>query len=248
MDIAWCWTVQRQKEKQKINTPYILVDSKWKLGKDNMCRVKPFFRSALGTIELQESPIFLCHLSPFVRWYCACSSSPVSLRPFQTLLHQISFCRYKSSSVRVGSINSLHSFTWSDLLHYGGETELSDPSPSVSPLSEVMRRPALRSGNSLVRCDHFSNCPKNQTPMYQCQSHWVPDPLLTLFFSCSPLSANPFAGFKWWIYKRLPWWKSIYLAKNKKTKKQSSLQAAISPTMMWWLKLAVAWGTNWPTD
>lgn len=97
------------------------------------------------------------------------------------------------SAVLIPSIHSLRPA----LLHDGGEAELSDSSPSISPLREVMRWPVPRRGNSGVRRDHFSNWPRNQTPTHRCQ--FLP---LTLFFSRSTSPTDPFAGFKWWIYFR----------------------------------------------
>lgn len=129
------------------------------------------------------------------------------------------------SAVLIPSIHSLRPA----LLHDGGEAELSDSSPSISPLREVMRWPVPRRGNSAVHRDHFSNWPRNQTPTHRCQlcrAFFFFLPPLNSFLSplhiayrsiLLGLNGGFISGRSWWRYK----------------KKKSSLQAAISPTVMW---------------
>lgn len=111
------------------------------------------------------------------------------------------------SAVLIPSIHSLRPA----LLHDGGEAELSDSSPSISALREVMRWPVPRRGNSAVRRDHFSNWPRDQTPTHRCQL------CRAFFFSSLKLFSFPaphrlpihllglnggFISGSWWRYKK----------------------------------------------
>lgn len=128
-----------------------------KLSKENTCKAEPFVRSVLGTIELKEPPKKIL-LNLLVAFESLC----------QMILHLQQCHRVTLSHSRLSSTRSLFARTKAALfvsavlipsvhsprpalLHDGRKTELSDPSPSISLLSEVMRWPAPRSGNSLVR-------------------------------------------------------------------------------------------------
>lgn len=139
-------------------------------------------------------------------------------KPFQTLRHQTAVCPHKSSSVRVCSINSLRSFTPSCSAWRRRGTRVERPITFHFSAERGNETAAPRSGNSLVRGDHFSNWLRNQTPNVSVSVTPSPPPtLLTLFFSRSTLCAcqTPFAGFKRRIYSRKPWWIYMYLGGKK---------------------------------